>query len=43
MNRNMTEFMEFLNHSPSGYHAVANLVKLLQDAGYTQIREHEEW
>ena len=43
MKANISEFVDFLNHSPSCYHATANLKKMLLDAGYSQLLEHEDW
>lgn len=43
MNSNISEFVEFLDNSPSCYHATFNLVKLLWEKGYTQLHEHEDW
>ena len=43
MNKNISEFIEFLDNSPSCYHATANLEKIIQAAGYTRLHEHEDW
>ena len=43
MNKNVSDFIEFLNNSPSCYHATANLEKLVAAAGYTRLYEHEDW
>ena len=43
MNNTISEFIDFLNHSPSCYHATANLVEMLVEEGYTQLHEHEDW
>ena len=43
MTKNISEFIDFLNNSPSCYHATANLVEMLRKEGYTQIHEHEDW
>ncbi|KAK3313421.1 peptidase M18 [Apodospora peruviana] len=37
------EFLDFVNASPTPYHAVASAVKLLEAAGFTAIRERENW
>lgn len=37
----MEDFLHFLNHSPSRYHAVANLCGELEAAGYTRLSEGE--
>ena len=36
-------FIEFLNASPSCYHAAENTAKALQEAGYTRLSEQEPW
>ena len=43
MNKSVSEFIEFLNNSPSCYHATANLVEMLKAEGYTQLHEHKDW
>ena len=43
MNTNISEFIEFLDNSPSCYHAAYNLVKKMRAEGYIQLQEHEEW
>ena len=43
MNKNISEFLDFMNASPSGYHAVANLAAMLESAGYQQLREKNAW
>ncbi len=43
MQATITEFIDFLNHSPSCYHATANLVEILKKEGYTRLYEHEDW
>ena len=43
MNKNVSDFIEFLNNSPSCYHATANLEKMIREAGYTRLYEHEDW
>ena len=37
------ELLKFLDESPSRFHAVANLGKMLDDAGYKRISESHEW
>ncbi len=37
------DFIRFLNASPTPYHATANLVKILENAGFTRLDEAEEW
>ena len=39
----MEELREFLDRSVSAYHATANLVQMLEQAGYTRLYEHEPW
>ena len=36
-------FQNFLDTSASAYHATANMVKMLDEAGYTRLYEHEYW
>ena len=43
MNENIREFIEYLNSSPSGYHAAANIVRMMEEAGYQKLPEHEDW
>ena len=43
MNTNISEFIEFLDNSPSCYHATFNLVKKMWAEGYIQLHEHEDW
>ena len=43
MEQNIQNFINFLDNSPSCYHATANLVELLRAEGYTQLHEHEDW
>ncbi len=43
MQRNISEFIDFINASPSCYHATANLVDMLKKENYTQLHEHEDW
>ena len=37
------ELLKFLDESPSRFHAVANLGKMLDEAGYKRISESREW
>ncbi|KAK4153752.1 peptidase M18 [Chaetomidium leptoderma] len=37
------EFLDFVNASPTPYHAVANSAALLDAAGFTLIRERDNW
>ncbi len=39
----ISEFIDFLDHSPSGYHAVANLTAMLDKEGYARLLERDEW
>lgn len=43
MDQNIRDFINFLDNSPSCYHATANLVELLLKDGYVQLHEHEDW
>lgn len=37
------DFVAFLNSSPTPYHAVASLKKLLVEAGFTELSERSSW
>ena len=39
----ISELIDFLNSSPSGYHAVANLAAMLEGSGYVRLREQDAW
>jgi len=43
MNVKISEFCEFLNNSPSRYHAAANIEKMLLAENYQRLYEHEDW
>ena len=43
MNEKVQSLMNFLDTSHSVYHAVANLTRRLEDAGYTRIYEQDAW
>ncbi len=43
MTQNLQDFINFLDTSPSCYHAAFNLVKLLSAEGYHMLPEHEDW
>ena len=43
MNNSVSELIEFLDNSPSAYHAAYNLVKMLWAHGYEMLPEHEDW
>ena len=40
---NISAFIDFMNTSPSGYHAVANLAAMLENAGYVRLLEQDAW
>ena len=42
-NNNIEGLKKFLNASPSGYHATANLEKMLLEEGYEKLSEHDDW
>lgn len=37
------DFLAFLGASPTPFHAVANMARRLEDAGFTRLREQEDW
>ncbi|KAL2016484.1 hypothetical protein VTK56DRAFT_3480 [Thermocarpiscus australiensis] len=37
------EFLDFVNASPTPYHAVASAASLLEEAGFTNIKERDNW
>jgi aspartyl aminopeptidase len=37
------EFLTFLNQSPTAFHAVTNMKKILLDAGFAELREADSW
>ena len=39
----LSGLLDFINHSPSCYHAAAGVADALQKGGYTQLREQEPW
>ena len=43
MDNRVRSLMEYLDASPSVFHAVANLEKVLKEAGYTYLPEHAAW
>ena len=43
MDKSTKALMAFLNASPSVYHAAANLVQVLEKAGYSRLSEAENW
>jgi len=43
MDKRIENLMAFLDASPSVYHAVDNLAKLLENAGYTRLSEADCW
>ena len=43
MSQNIKDLMEFLDASPSGYHAASNLVAMMEREGYRALSEHEDW
>ena len=43
MKKSISDFIEFLDNSPSCYHATANLEAMLKAENYTQLHEHEDW
>lgn len=43
MDKNIRDFASFLDASPSSYHAAANLLQALENAGYSRLLEQEKW
>lgn len=43
MTTHNSEFMNFIEHSPSCFHAVAQLVKMVEEQGYVKLKENERW
>lgn len=43
MNKQIKALTSFLDASHSVYHAAQNLTKILEDAGYTRLKENEKW
>lgn len=43
MDNRISALAEFLDNSPSVFHAVANLEAQLNDAGYTRLMENKSW
>ena len=39
----ISELIDFLNSSPSGYHAVANLCAMLEGSSYVRLQEQDAW
>jgi len=39
----MQKLLDFLSHSPTPYHAVANSVEMLEMAGYCRLEESDAW
>ncbi len=37
------ELLSFLDHSPSAFHATANMCEMLKEAGCTRLYEGEKW
>ncbi len=37
------EMLEFIEKSPTCFHAVANVAELLQEQGYTELKETDDW
>ena len=43
MDKRTGKLLDFLNASPSVYHAAANIENELKNAGYTRLSETEKW
>lgn len=42
-NKTVTDLIDFLNRSPSAWHAVENCIQLLQEYGFTELNEEDSW
>lgn len=42
-NKKLSELINFVNHSPTAFHAVGNLKKILLQSGFQEIQESDEW
>ena len=40
---NATKFLNFLNKSPTPFHVVDNVRKLLTSAGFTELKLQDKW
>lgn len=40
---NASKYLEFVNESPTKYHAIDNVVKLLNEKGYNPLKIDEKW
>lgn len=38
-----SELLEFIDHSPTPYHAVANMVEILKSNGFAELKEADSW
>jgi aspartyl aminopeptidase len=38
-----SELLEFIDHSPTPYHAVANMVEILKSSGFAELKEADSW
>ena len=43
MTETIRELFDFINASPTGFHAAENIRVILEQAGYEQLREKESW
>lgn len=43
MEQNTENLLEFISHSPTAFHAVGNLKKILESEGFTELCENAEW
>ena len=37
------ELLDFIEHSPTAWHAAANIARELEAAGYTRLHEERDW
>ena len=43
MNGTIRHFIDFVEHSPTAYHAVENIAIMLEEAGFTPLNERDAW
>ena len=43
MSKNIKELLSFIDSSPTAFHAVSNIAKLLDKEGFKKLSESEPW